>query len=80
MTKRKPKSRSGPQQPESRRRELGAPIVVSVRLPQDLRDAIDAERGATSRTQWLVEAARERLERVGETQNAPAEAEASSSQ
>ena len=43
-------------------------------------DAIDAERGATSRTQWLVEAARERLERVGETQNAPAEAEASSSQ
>jgi hypothetical protein len=74
--KRKPKSRSGPQQPESRRRELGAPIVVSVRLPQDLRDAIDAERGTTSRTQWLVEAARERLERAGETQKALAEAEA----
>lgn len=61
--KRKPRSRSGPQQPESRTRELGAPIVVSVRLPQKLRDAIDAVRGATSRTQWIVEAARERLER-----------------
>ena len=63
MTKRKTKSRGGPQQPESRRRELGAPIVVSVRLPQELRDAIDAVRGATSRTRWLVEAARGRLER-----------------
>ena len=63
MTKRKTKNRSGPQQPESRTRELGAPIVVSVRLPQDLLAAIDAERGTTSRTQWLVEAARERLER-----------------
>lgn len=63
MTKRKTKSRSGPQQPESRTRELGAPIVVSVRLPQELRDAIDAVRGTTSRTRWLVEAARERLER-----------------
>lgn len=76
MTKRKTKSRSGPQQPESRTRELGAPIVVSVRLPQDLLAAIDAERGETSRSQWVVEAARERLERAGETQNAPAEAEA----
>lgn len=61
--KRKPRSRSGPQQSESRTRELGAPIVVSVRLPQDLLAAIDAERGTTSRTQWIVEAARERLER-----------------
>ena len=48
---------------QERTRELGAPIVVSVRLPQELRDAIDAVRGATSRTRWLVEAARERLER-----------------
>lgn len=63
MTKRKAKGRSGPQQSESRTRELGAPIVVSVRLPQDLLAAIDAERGTTSRTQWIVEAARERLER-----------------
>jgi len=55
--------RKRPQQPESRTRELGAPIVVSVRLPQELRDAIDAVRGTTSRTQWIVEAARERLER-----------------
>jgi hypothetical protein len=62
VTKHKTKSRSRPDTQE-RTRELGAPIVVSVRLPQELRDAIDAVRGATSRTQWIVEAARERLER-----------------
>lgn len=63
MTRRKTKSRSGPQQPESRRRELGAPIVVAARYPQELLARIDAARADEPRQRWLVEAARQRLER-----------------
>ncbi len=62
-TARKPKGRSGSRQPESRTRELGAPVVVSARYPQALLDAIDAARGDSPRQRWLVEAATQRLER-----------------
>ncbi len=66
MTKRKRK-RSGSRQPEARTRELGAPVVVSARYPQELLAAIDAARGEQPRQQWLVEAATERLAKDGAT-------------
>lgn len=62
-TKTKRRRASGPDIPESRRRELGSPVNVSARYPQDLLAAIDAARGDTARQAWLVEAARQRLER-----------------
>lgn len=66
--KRNPKSRSGSRQPEDRTRELGSPVVVSARYPQDVLAAIDAARGETARQAWLVQAARDRLAREdGET-------------
>lgn len=61
-TKRKPRSRPDTQ---ARTRELGAPVVVSARYPQELLAEIDAARGEQPRQQWLVEAARERLAKDG---------------
>lgn len=60
MTTRK---RTRPQRTETRARELGAPVVVSARYPQDLLAAIDCARGETPRQAWLVQAARDRLAR-----------------
>jgi hypothetical protein len=57
--------RSGSRQPESRTIELGSPVVVSARYPQELLAEIDAARGEQPRQQWLVEAARERLAKDG---------------
>lgn len=57
------RKRTRPQRTEARARELGAPVVVSARYPQELLAAIDAARGETARQVWLVEAARQRLER-----------------
>lgn len=62
MTTRKRK-RTRPQRTEARARELGAPVVVSARYPQDLLAAIDSARGETPRQAWLVQAARDRLAR-----------------
>lgn len=47
---------------QARTRELGAPVVVAARYPQELLARIDAARGPTARQTWLVEAARQRLE------------------
>jgi len=62
-TARKPKGRSGTRQPETRTRDLGAPVVVAARYPQELLAQIDAARADEPRQRWLVEAARQRLER-----------------
>lgn len=61
MTKRK--RTSGTRQPETRTRDLGAPVVVAARYPQELLAQIDAARADEPRQRWLVEAARQRLER-----------------
>lgn len=62
MTKRKRRA-SGTTQPESRTRELGSPVVVAARYPQELLAQIDAARADEPRQRWLVETARQRLER-----------------
>jgi hypothetical protein len=62
VTKRKRRT-SGTRQSETRTRELGAPVVVAARYPQELLAQIDAARADEPRQQWLVEAARQRLER-----------------
>lgn len=71
-TKRKPRSRPDTQ---ARTRELGAPVVVAARYPQELLAAIDAARGETARQVWLVEAARARLEQEDTAANASADRE-----
>ena len=60
MKKRK-RSRSGSPLPEARRREIGSPLAVTVRYPQDVLSAIDAARGDTSRSAWLLAVARAAL-------------------
>lgn len=62
MTERKRRT-SGTRQPETRTRDLGAPVVVAARYPQELLAQIDAARADEPRQRWLVEAARQRLER-----------------
>lgn len=62
MTKRERRA-SGTQLPEARTRELGSPVVVAARYPQELLAEIDAARADEPRQCWLVEAARQRLER-----------------
>lgn len=55
MTKAKRRA-SGTRQPETRTRELGAPVVVAARYPQELLARIDAARADEPRQRWLVEA------------------------
>lgn len=74
MTKRKRRT-SGTRQPETRTRELGAPVVVAARYPQELLARIDAARADEPRQRWLVEAARQRLEREDTAAEAEARAE-----
>lgn len=47
---------------QQRTRELGSPVVVSVRLPQPLLAAIDAARGDVPRGRWIADAAQAALE------------------
>lgn len=70
MTKAKRRA-SGTYLPETRRTELGSPVVVAARYPQELLAAIDAARADEPRQRWLVEAARQRLERDGEKRETP---------
>ncbi len=65
MSARRKRRTSGTRQPETRTRELGAPVVVAARYPQELLAQIDAARADEPRQRWLVEAARQRLEREG---------------
>lgn len=63
MTARRKRRTSGTRQPETRTRELGSPVVVAARYPQELLAQIDAARADVPRQRWLVEAARQKLER-----------------
>lgn len=63
MTKRK---KPKPKKTEGEKREAGLPVVVAARYPQELLAAIDVARADEPRQRWLVEAARQRLEREAE--------------
>jgi len=52
-----------PVKTQDEKRDDGLPVVVSARYPPALLKSIDDTRGETPRQTWLVEAARQRLER-----------------
>lgn len=62
MTKRRIK-KPKPKKTEGEKRSAGLPVGVAARYPQELLAAIDAARADKPRQRWLVEAARQRLER-----------------
>lgn len=52
-----------PVKTQDEKRDDGLPVVVSARYPPALLKSIDDARGETPRQTWLLEAARQRLER-----------------
>lgn len=52
-----------PVKTQEQKREDGLPVIVSARYPPALLKSIDDARGETPRQTWLLEAARQRLER-----------------